>query len=642
MNRRHPRSSGKAADVAWLGAAVGFVLGIAVWASETPPDEASALFGTTELSAHMGSTGGTVDRQAGLPKELYGDSEAAPVSDKETAHLEAGIPNRAAAPNAEERPGLMIVGSRAEVWRAGIELAKEESHAPRETEEEPAQPSADAAPNVEVRVGDHGAFERVVFEWPEGIEYEVAQRGAQVTVAFSRPGRIDLSLLRDGSRLSLVQASAAGGEITDHVVLQVVPEARIRTFALEDGRIVAIDVYAEAAPRTALSAAPEPEQNSVQALRAALEQRDEVIEDLVVRMEQLERRLALSSPDLDTVVAGGAGAAGGGRGAPSAPAGTQAAQPTPEPAEASGQQSSSQGQGANDQAAPGEFDVDEQDVDRALERTLVQTGALLLPLGQVEVEPSFSYTRREGSVPVLFTENGATFIAEQDVRRNEFESGQIVRVGMPFDSQVEIGVPYQYVDQSSVTRVGGQERQEVDGSGQGLGDISVGVAKTLLRENGGWWPDLVGRLTWDSDTGETTDGDVLLGGSFHELRGSLNAVKRQDPLAFVGGVSYQTTFEKDNVKPGDELGFSFGAVLAASPETSLRLALGQRFIDDATLDGEGIDGSDRVVGTATFGASVVLGRGVLLDVAADIGLTDDAPDYAARASLPIRFDLPVY
>jgi hypothetical protein len=439
-----------------------------------------------------------------------------------------------------------------------------------------------------------------------------------------------------------VQASAAGGEITDRVVLQVVPEARIRTFALEDGRIVAIDVYAEAAPRTALSAAPEPEQNSVQALRAALEQRDEVIEDLVVRMEQLERRLALSSPDLDTVVAGGAGAAGGGRGAPSAPAGTQAAQPTPEPAEASGQQSSSQGQGANDQAAPGEFDVDEQDVDRALERTLVQTGALLLPLGQVEVEPSFSYTRREGSVPVLFTENGATFIAEQDVRRNEFESGQIVRVGMPFDSQVEIGVPYQYVDQSSVTRVGGQERQEVDGSGQGLGDISVGVAKTLLRENGGWWPDLVGRLTWDSDTGETTDGDVLLGGSFHELRGSLNAVKRQDPLAFVGGVSYQTTFEKDNVKPGDELGFSFGAVLAASPETSLRLALGQRFIDDATLDGEGIAGSDRVVGTATFGASVVLGRGVLLDVAADIGLTDDAPDYAARASLPIRFDLPVY
>jgi hypothetical protein len=72
------------------------------------------------------------------------------------------------------------------------------------------------------------------------------------------------------------------------------------------------------------------------------------------------------------------------------------------------------------------------------------------------------------------------------------------------------------------------------------------------------------------------------------------------------------------------------------------LALVSAFINAATVDGEGVNGSDRVVGTATFGASVVLGRGVLLDVAADIGLTDDAPDYAARASLPTRFDLPVY
>jgi hypothetical protein len=164
----------------------------------------------------------------------------------------------------------------------------------------------------------------------------------------------------------------------------------------------------------------------------------------------------------------------------------------------------------------------------------------------------------------------------------------------------------------------------------------------LLRENGGWWPDLVTRFTWDTNTGQTSDNDVLLGGGFHELRGSLSAVKRQDPLAFVGGVSYETTLEDDNVKPGDELGFNIGTVLAASPETSLRLALGQRFIDEARVDGERINGSDRVVGTATFGASVVLGRGVLLDVAADIGLTDDASDYAARASLPIRFNLPVY
>jgi hypothetical protein len=38
----------------------------------------------------------------------------------------------------------------------------------------------------------------------------------------------------------------------------------------------------------------------------------------------------------------------------------------------------------------------------------------------------------------------------------------------------------------------------------------------------------------------------------------------------------------------------------------------------------------------------VLGRNVLLDLSAEVGLTDDAPDYAARAAVPIRFDLPIY
>lgn len=72
------------------------------------------------------------------------------------------------------------------------------------------------------------------------------------------------------------------------------------------------------------------------------------------------------------------------------------------------------------------------------------------------------------------------------------------------------------------------------------------------------------------------------------------------------------------------------------------MTLGQTFVDNTKIDGEGVNGTDRVIATATVGASVILGRGALLDVAADIGLTDDAPDYAARVSVPIRFDLPFY
>ena len=107
----------------------------------------------------------------------------------------------------------------------------------------------------------------------------VAQRGEQVSVAFSRPGRIDLSWLRDGFGQQVVEAWAAGGEVTDHVVLRVVPDARIRTFTLEDDRIVAIDVYADSGAQTAGSPVPQPKRDSIQALRDALEQRDAVIEN---------------------------------------------------------------------------------------------------------------------------------------------------------------------------------------------------------------------------------------------------------------------------------------------------------------------------------------------------------------------------
>jgi hypothetical protein len=212
-----------------------------------------------------------------------------------------------------------------------------------------------------------------------------------------------------------------------------------------------------------------------------------------------------------------------------------------------------------------------------------------------------------------------------------------LRLGLPFDSQLEFQLPYRVVEQSTARfpDVAASER-----TGAGVGDISVGLAKTLLME-GAWWPDVIARLTWDSASGERRDDDITLSGGFNEIRASLSALKRQDPLAFTGAATYETTFERDGIDPGDALSFSIGAVLAASPETSLRVALNQTFSDELEADGRSIAGTDEVSSTLTIGAAAVLGRGVLIDVSGDIGLTEDAPDYAARVALPIRFDLPI-
>ena len=137
---------------------------------------------------------------------------------------------------------------------------------------------------------------------------------------------------------------------------------------------------------------------------------------------------------------------------------------------------------------------------------------------------------------------------------------------------------------SRVDRVGGAEVDESSDTGHGLGDFSVGLAKTVLRERN-WWPDVVLRVNWDTGLGERTDNDVALDGGFQELAGSVSLVKRQDPLVFVAGSFYEAAFEEDDIDPGDTLGFSLGTFLAASPNTSLRVVLNQSFIDEFEVDG---------------------------------------------------------
>ncbi|MGH6636303.1 MAG: transporter [Gammaproteobacteria bacterium] len=381
--------------------------------------------------------------------------------------------------------------------------------------------------------------------------------------------------------------------------------------------------------RTVMPSPPKPalaatEPDVMEQLKDELERRDAVIVNLLRRVEQLERVLTLA--ELDQTVAGGAGAIPSAPGLPSI--GPASSPPPPiRPAQApEGPQAEESPAAPATQAAPGEFEVDEEVADRALERTLVELGALLLPFGIAEIQPNFSYTRRE--VDRVFTE----------LQRDEFEASLTTRLGLPFDSQLDVNFPYQYVDQSEVSPLAaGFEDAR---SGSGFGDIRVSLGKTLLRERRSW-PDLVARAFWDTATGKSSDDGVSLNGDFNEIGGSLTALKRQDPLAFVGSVSYEHTFENDDVRPGDALGFSIGAFLAASPETSLRFLLNQSFADDQRIGGEVINGTDATTSTLSIGAASLLGRGVLVDISAAIGLTEDAPDYAVQLSVPIRFDLPI-
>ncbi|SDW27940.1 Putative MetA-pathway of phenol degradation [Nitrosomonas communis] len=293
---------------------------------------------------------------------------------------------------------------------------------------------------------------------------------------------------------------------------------------------------------------------------------------------------------------------------------------------------------AKEKPSAGEFEVDALAAERALDRSLIQAGALLLPFLQMELQPFVNYARRDNDFPLLVTNDLGQLIGARtaDVKRNEFDTGFFFRAGLPFESQLELRLPARIVNEETILPQGATNLIDTTRTGASLGDISVGIAKTLFRESI-WLPDLIGRFTWDSDSGKITSNNVLMGSGFNDFRVSLVALKRQDPLAFTTSFDYQTSLKKNGIDRGDQYTFSFAASLAASPYSSLSLGLQQVWRDKTRISGANVVGSDDAVSIASFGVTTMLTRKLFLTVTGGIGLTKASPDYLVNISLPYRF-----
>lgn len=370
-----------------------------------------------------------------------------------------------------------------------------------------------------------------------------------------------------------------------------------------------------------------------------LAERDKVIDNLMQRVQQLEGNNT-SQQQVNRPVNAAATTAN----AVSTPATSVAAST----ASASQKQPDQKSAGAPAQQAktsgPGSFEVDENAAQRALERTLVQTGALLLPVGQAEIQPYVSYTRRETKEPLLggsidFVNQTTNLqVLNASIDRNEFDMGARLLVGLPYEAQAEFRIPYKSTHQSLVVPNGLNSR-EVSNTGNSLGDISIGLAKTLVHE-GEWMPDLVGRLTWDAPTGNMVSNNVNMGLGYNSFTASVTALKRQDPLAFTATAAYKTTLKSKGVEPGDQASLGIGATLAASPQTSLSVGLQQTYSQATKINNVTIQGSDSVSSAFTLGASSTIGRRLFVSVLGGIGLTNDSPAYFFNITIPFRFDVP--
>lgn len=342
---------------------------------------------------------------------------------------------------------------------------------------------------------------------------------------------------------------------------------------------------------------------TVEQLQAELERRDAIIADLLQRVQALEQRIGTS------------GAAAPARVAPPPP---------------------SRARSEAEEAA------EEALLERALERSLVLAGGALLPRGQREIEPSLAYDfiQRSG---LAFLGNGAV---SRNFRRENYAAALTFRAGLPWSSQVDLSVPYAYQRVDSV--VEGVSQRFSD---SGLGDLQVALTHQFVN-NRDARVAVLGGVGWVHSRSSESLRPLALGlpdfasgaavGSGHDaLVARLAASKRIDPLVFVGSLSHTWNRADDvagaNVKIGPANGASLRAILAASPDVSLRAGLSFTRTGNARLNGVILPGTRTTATVLELGTSVVLRHNMLLDVLVGVGLTAESPDFTLGVSLPIRF-----
>jgi len=277
----------------------------------------------------------------------------------------------------------------------------------------------------------------------------------------------------------------------------------------------------------------------------------------------------------------------------------------------------------------------------------VQINALLLPPGKMELAFNFGLSSSATDLPIIVTlidpsdtQQTINTLGIAQIENRNYVSALTATLGLPYDSQVSLNFPFNSKNIFSGTAVNGELTENRNTSNSNLGDIGVTLLKTIAKEKGRR-PDLIARLSIDFDTGKTNSAGLGSGSEAVEYTLGLGATKRQDPLVFSYQLTHTISETKDDLfRAGDVTELSLGAILAASPYTSIKLSFSQSVIGKSTIEGEKIDQLNRAPASVSLGTSSVIGRSTFIYSDVTIGLNDSANDY--RVSIGISRQLSLF
>jgi excisionase family DNA binding protein len=255
------------------------------------------------------------------------------------------------------------------------------------------------------------------------------------------------------------------------------------------------------------------------------------------------------------------------------------------------------------------------------EDIFLRSQKVLLAPGEVTADVGIFFSRSDNLF--LVAEGGSVALAT--LERRAFTSILQARVGIFDETEAFVGA--NYFRETSDTFVGAQRVSH--SAGNRLGDVRLGVRRTLLKEGPGR-PNLIATLFAAIPTDRAS---YAIGGGF-------TLVKSLDPVVLYADASYLRTFNQDftavtRLVPTDRLTINVGYALALNDSLSINTSVSGAFSGRTRFAIGNLRRRD--VYSLSFGLTSWLTKGLYLEPTVGIGLNGPAHNFTFGVTVPYTF-----
>lgn len=263
-----------------------------------------------------------------------------------------------------------------------------------------------------------------------------------------------------------------------------------------------------------------------------------------------------------------------------------------------------------------------------LRQIQLRSSSITVEPGRWEVDLSPYYTRalRDGAGT-----DASTF--------RSFTLDNVIRLGLAPGIELVGDLPLVHATRETTGATGFEED-----AADGIGDAGIGLGFQLVREQGAR-PAVLLSLAAVFPTGESPyDRDPLYGastGTGHtRVRGSLDFIRSSDPLVLFWSVGYEYYDSAEgwelDIAPGAALRYGCGVGFSVNRDVALLAELVGAYQLETEVDGETAEGSTAEPISFKAGLTTRMTRNVFVEPFVLMGLTEDAPEVIAGATVVTR------